>query len=469
MTTTISNKAMLGSVIAAISTPPGKGGVAIIRMSGEGALAIAERVFYPLSGKRLGDYPPRTQVYGYIIEGTEKIDDGLATLFPRGASYTGEQTVEISIHGGRLVTETVLGLLFTNGAVAAEAGEFTRRAFLNGRLTLTEAEAIGTLLDAKSREQLKLSSDSSRKLLRGEIDALRRMLVEILSTMLASIDYPEEDLGELSDSEIEERLVILRERIDRLIKSYRTGRAINEGIPTVLIGRPNAGKSTLYNLLLGEDAAIVTDIEGTTRDLLERTLSLGRVLLRLTDTAGIRATEASDPIERIGIERSLERAKAAELIITVLDGSVGDTGEDGINSLLGGSPAKKICIVNKSDLIDRPALPKDGVYDRVIVGSAERDGDRLRLELAEAIDALMTDTDLCSEECAIVANARQHAALLRASELISSALDAHRIGVPRDAVASDIEGALGAIGELDGRAVSEEVVSDIFSRFCVGK
>jgi tRNA modification GTPase len=343
---------MHGNVIAANSTPPGKGGVAVIRMSGEGAFEIAKKVFLPFSGKDLDDYRPRSQIYGYIIYNGEKIDDGMLTCFPAPRSYTGEDTVEISCHGGILVTRTVLEALFAAGATPAQAGEFTRRAFINGKLSLSEAEAIGTLLEATSHEQIRLSASPARAKLLEAINGIRTSLIDVMSSIYARIDYPDEDLGEFSDEETVERLCTVRESLSRLIDTYRTGRAINEGISTVIAGKPNVGKSTLYNLLVGEDAAIVTDIAGTTRDILERTVSLGRVSLRLTDTAGVRSGEL-DKVEEIGIERSKEKITSSELILAVFDLS---REVDESDLTLIGEIAKadgyKVCVLNKRDLVD---------------------------------------------------------------------------------------------------------------------
>ena len=282
---------MHGNVIAAISTPPGKGGVAVIRVSGDGAISIAERVFFPASGKSISAYPDRTQIYGYIKYNNESIDDGMLTVFKGPKSYTGEDTVEISCHGGMLITATVLEALFASGATPAEAGEFTQRAFINGKLSLSEAEAIGTLLEASTREQIRLASSDARAKLTHATEEIRSDITDVMSSIYARIDYPDEDLGEFTDEESARRLTAIRSNIKRLIDTYKTGHAINEGISTVICGKPNVGKSTLYNLLIGEDAAIVTDIAGTTRDVLEKTVSLGRVLIKLCDTAGVRSDE----------------------------------------------------------------------------------------------------------------------------------------------------------------------------------
>lgn len=458
------------NTIAAISTPPGKGGVAIIRMSGAEAFEIAERVFRAASGRSLQDYAPRTQIYGYIIYNNERIDDGLITLFPAHNSYTGERTVEISCHGGTLVTATVLEALFVAGATPAEAGEFTRRAFINGRLTLTEAEAIGTLLDAKSREEMRLGAAPARNRLRARIDEIRGEITTLLGSIYARIDYPDEDLGDFTDRETLSALSVIRGKIDRLIDTYRTGKAITEGVGAVICGKPNVGKSTIYNLILGEDAAIVTSIPGTTRDLLEKTVPLGRVLLRLTDTAGIRK-EGADTVEAIGIERSRDRLAAADLVIAVFDLSREfDREDEDLIAALQTARGAKICILNKEDSerkLDTGRLSVD--FDATITISAREGEDRALALLTETVNRLFTDEKISTSVDPVITSARQHASLMRARECIDAAISAYSVGMPPDAASSDIELALGAIGELDGRSVSENVVGDIFSRFCVGK
>lgn len=455
--------------IAAISTPPGKGGVSVIRMCGEGALAIAERVFFPRSGKKLSDYPARMQVYGDVIRDKNRIDDCLACYFPAGSSYTGEETVEIFPHGGILVTRCVLEALFHHGARQAGKGEFTKRAVINGKLTLTEAEAIGDLLDAKSEEQLKILSQDSRSRLAERITAIKKAITEILGSLFARIDYPDEDLGDFDNDELLSLTEGALDDLRQLISSYKIGHAINEGVRTVICGKPNVGKSTIYNLILGEDAAIVTDISGTTRDVLEKTVPLGKVLLHLADTAGIR--ESSDVVESIGIERSKSRVDTAELIIAVFDLSCEMSDEDReLLSLLSERECAKIAVLNKCDKdirLDKSAL--EDIFDGIITASA-RDGDAALLrELCSIVEKMFTDEKIATDERAIVFSARQNAALSRTEEFLSLASDALRAGIPQDAIASDVERALGALSELDGREVNDEVVSNIFSRFCVGK
>ena len=451
------------TTIAAISTPPGKGGVALIRLSGAEAFTIAARVFRP-HGKRLPWEAPRTAIYGDFLAEGVCVDDGIATAFPAPHSYTGEDTVEFCCHGGVLITRTRLEALFVAGATPAAAGEFTRRAFLSGRLGLTEAEAIATLLDAKSEAQLRLSA--SRGLLAERIDGFYTELLALTSAAEAVIDFPEEDLAEIPAEEFSSRLSALSDRIGRLASSYRTGRAVAEGIRTVIAGRPNVGKSSLYNLLVGEEAAIVSDIPGTTRDVLEKTVPLGDVLLRLFDTAGLR--DSDDPIERIGVTRARGALGEAELVLCVFDASLPLTEEDrALFDLPTREGAIPIAVLNKSDLPSRIEVSEIAQhYDRIIELSAKNDSSEA---LAALIGSIYTSGELTIGEDAIVSSARQYAALAKTREALHTALSALLGGLPADMYTADLEAALAALGEVDGRTVNEEIVDEIFHHFCVGK
>ena len=464
---------MAAKTIAAISTPPGKGGVAVIRISGDDAFSIAHSVFRPRSAKAKLSFPKRVPVWGDILHSGEPIDDGLLTLFPAPNSYTGEDMAEISCHGGILITSKVLEAVLIAGAYPAERGEFTRRAFLSGKLTLTEAEAIGLLLDAKSEAQIKLSRADSRGRLSSELDSIRSSITALLSSLYARIDYPDEDLGDFSDGETVEEIDKLICKTEALISTYKTGHAVSEGIRTVICGKPNVGKSTLYNLLLLEEAAIVTDIPGTTRDVLEGTVALGDVMLKISDTAGIRDGEV-DTVEAIGISRSVERIEKAELIIALFDSSREPDGEDlRIIRLLRDADAPCIAVITKiddggySDKI-RDML-RDIHADAVLEISAKHNGDAARDLLTKAADELFKDERIKIGDDAIISSARQNAALIRARDHLKTAKEAFLLGISQDAASSDIELALGAIAQIDGRAVSEEVVADIFAKFCVGK
>ena len=457
--------------IAAISSPPGKGGVAIIRISGEDALDLAAEVFFPASGRSFLEAKPRMQTYGYIIDDGERIDDVLATYFPAPHSYTGENIVEIGCHGGILVTSLVLETILKKGARAAEAGEFTKRAFINGRLSLTEAEAIGNLLEAQSREQVKLASSTSRRNLTDAIADIRRDITDVMSSIYARIDYPDEDLGDYTDGEVKERLDSIRKKAVALRNTYKTGKAIREGVSTVIVGKPNVGKSSLYNAILGEDRAIVTDVAGTTRDMLSESIPLGKVMLRISDTAGIRERENVDLVESIGIEKSEKALAESELIFTIFDLSREfDSEDERLLDSVKAANGTKIAILNKSDLPNKFDESKlAGTFIETIMVSAKGDGAELCERLAGLVNALFTDEKILIGDGAVISSARQNASLTRAIEGIDVALENLNLGFPQDLISSDIERALEAISELDGRAVSEEIVADIFSKFCVGK
>ena len=459
-----------GSVIAAISTPSGKGGVALIRVSGEGAVELCEKVFIPKSKESLTEIPVRRAVWGDIVKGGEVIDDGMAIVFRAPASYTGEDTVEITCHGGVLITERVLEAVLLAGATHAERGEFTERAFINGKLSLTDTEAIGNLLEAKSDEQIRLASGGAREKLSKATEVIREGLTTLLASIFARRDYPDEDLGEFTNNETVAYLKDIRSKIDALIATYPTARAINEGIPTVISGKTNVGKSTLYNAILGEDAAIVTDIEGTTRDVLSSQISLGKVMLTLSDTAGVRDTERADTVEKIGIERSLKAMEKAELIIAVFDGSRElDSDDEALLTRIGESECAKIAVINKCDLKSKIDKERFSFFDYTVEISAKEDSTKAKLEISEAVNKLFINEKLHAGDDAIVMSARQNASLIAAGEYTDAAIDALTAGQFADAAASEIELALGKLAELDGRAVSEDVLSEIFSKFCVGK
>lgn len=457
--------------IAAISTPYGKGGIAVIRISGADAISVAERVFLPKSGKRLSCVESNRAAYGTVYSRKNgesiAIDDGIAVVFRAPSSFTGEDTVEISCHGGILLTQRVLEATLSCGARMATAGEFTRRAFINGKLTLTGAEALGELLSASTDEQIGLARSGLSGKLSGEISAVYNSLCDVLSAIYAHIDYPDEDLADISRDEMLSVANTNLERLKRLAATYSTGHAVGEGISTVIVGRTNAGKSTLYNLIVGRDAAIVTDIEGTTRDILTESARLGKVTLRLSDTAGLRDT--SDKVESIGIERARREARAAELVLAVFDGSrAPDESDREFCSYLATLDGIKVAIINKSDLGIMPETKKlaDG-FDYSIPFSAEN-GDGFDC-LVSTVEKIYIDSDLDMGKSAIIANARQNAALSRAVSTLSDAISAISEELPLEVCCVEVENALSFLGELDGRTVSEDIISKIFSNFCVGK
>ncbi len=486
--------------IAAISTPYGKGGVAIIRISGPEAVLVADRVFRPRSGKSLTAYPQRTAVLGdiYMPEDAdvimsesdgrdqtasqsreqpalgragEALDDGLCTLFRGPHSYTGEDTAELSCHGGVLVTRNVLAACLCAGARQALPGEFTRRAYLHGRLDLEKAEALGNLLDAGNDRQLKLSRAGMNGLVTRQSDTVYGTLCGVLANLEAGMDFPEEDLTELTRPELISATKESLAEVRRLYATYRTGHAVAEGIPAVICGRPNVGKSAFYNRLVGRDAAIVTDMAGTTRDILTETVTLGQVTLRLCDTAGLR--EPEDPVERVGVERAKQAMEDAELIFALFDATVPPTPEDKALSaalkdyIAGGKPV--IRILTKADLVPSGrALPcgQSLQQDSILLSSLTGAGFDA---LVSAVDTAFIDNTLRMGEEAVVFSARQAAALTDCAHALSSALQNLSLGLTYDICAEDIRQALASLGSLCGRQVSEDVLSEIFARFCVGK
>ena len=456
----------IGTTVAAISTPPGKGGVALIRISGAKAIEIAARCITLRSGKPLSSLSDRHAAYGDVMFEGAPIDDVLVTLFRAPHSYTGEDTVEICCHGGILLTRTVLTAVLTAGAEQAGPGEFTRRALLSGRLSLTETEAIGCLLEASSTAQIRLSASAARTRLAGELAALHDDLLALTSSLYAKIDYPDEELADLSDKKMVEVLSSVVARMDALRATYRTGRAIHEGIPTVLCGAPNVGQSSLYNRLADEDLAIVTEHAGTTRDVLSTRVPLGNVLLRLFDTAGLRDT--SDPVEQIGVSRSRERMQECELLLAVFDAAAPLSAEDrALIATLAEEEKPVIILLNKVDLGTVVDQKEFAAFSHVLFISAET-GEGIP-RLTELVEDLFTDGSLRVGDEAIISSARQYAALTRARDYLFTSIAAFENGLPADAAASDIELALGALADLDGRAVNEEIIADIFKRFCVGK
>ena len=462
--------------VAAVSTPYGKGGVALIRISGADAIAVADKIFKARSGKKLAVTYSGRMTYGEIFMPSERddssalsIDDGMAVAFRAPRSFTGEDTVEITCHGGILVTRQVLSAVLLAGARAAEAGEFTRRAYISGKLKLNEAEALGNLLEARSESQLTLARSGMKGRLSDKMGELYYELRRILTSIYAVIDFPDEDLSEMSREDIEDALGAVAADLRKLGDTYGTGRAISEGIPTVICGRTNAGKSSVYNRILGYDAAIVTDIEGTTRDVLRETAILGKATLLLCDTAGLRTTE--DKVENIGIERSLREIEGAELVLAVFDGTRVPTDEDiGLVERIEKAGVPAIALINKTDLCSE----RNGELEKLCVRlgasvkvSAES-GDGFD-SLAKKVEELFIDGEIDVKNDAVVTGARQFAALNSCYDLLVRALEDMKSGVSLDACCVGVECAMSALGEVDGREIGEEIVADIFSHFCVGK
>ena len=464
---------MENRTISAISTPFGKGGIAVIRISGMHALDVAKKMFFPASGSDLSQLDGGSAVYGRIKSGGSVIDDGIATVFFAPRSFTGEDVVEISCHGGILLSERVLAETFACGAVQAEAGEFTQRAFLNGNLDLTAAEAVIGLIEAESEEKLRLCASHAQGVLSKRADEIYGRLVRLISSVYVKLDYPEEDLAEVSDGQFLLEMERIHEMLEQTSATYRQGKAVSEGVKTALIGKPNAGKSSLLNLLAGEERAIVTSVPGTTRDVIEEKVSAGRIVLRLFDTAGIR--ESDDEVEKIGIERARKKADEADMIFAVIDSSSPLDGQDRevidmANAYAEGGKAV-IAIMSKSDV--QSAIEEDELRAMLSpsvkvcqVSSVTGQGCK---ELKNAAEAFFCDGVIDYESTAVVVNARQFSALREAADAVERATAAFKCGMGADICGLDLERAASAIGQIDGRAVSEEITNDIFHRFCVGK
>ena len=434
--------------VAAVSTPYGKGGVALIRVSGGDAVAICDRVFLPANGAVLSSVPARTAVYGTITCHGQSVDTGIATVFRAPASFTGEDVVEISCHGGILVTEAVLGAVLAAGAVPAPAGEFTKRAFLNGRLSLSAAEAVADLLDAHSEEALRLTGANARGALASRLSDIYSRLQSVVAACYVDSDFPDEDLSDMTGDDMAEAYTALRDEIRALSSTYRLGKAVCEGIDTVIVGKPNAGKSSLMNMMCEK-------------------VVIGRVTLRLCDTAGIRNTRSR--VEKIGVERAEERMQEAELVLAVFDASQPlDRYDARVIERLRPLKCAKIALINKTDLqrhMDPYQLGE--LFDRVIyISCATGDG---KAELYSAIEEMYSAGEVNYDTAATVTGARVYAALKGAEESLTRAIEALNSGTAPDIAAMEAEIALSRLGEADGRRVAEGVVDEIFHRFCVGK
>lgn len=459
----------LDDTIAAVSTPRGKGGVAMIRISGEEAFEICAKVFKTAKGTTSASAEPRHAYYGVIsTPAGEVLDSGVMTAYKAPASYTGENMVELCCHGGAYVTRSVLSAVLSAGARAAEAGEFTRRAFINGKLTLTEAEAVGELLEADTEERMKLSTLALSGGITEKLEGITKRLTRVMSALYAAIDYPEEDIGDEGEKQIGAVISQSLSEAERLLSTYKRGRAVSNGVKCVICGKPNAGKSSLYNLILGEESAIVTDIAGTTRDVLRQRASFGGVTLELCDTAGLRDT--SDSVESIGVRRAKTEMESAELLIAVFDSSVPLTPEE--REMIDSYPdTARIAVINKGDLVSALEA-RDAEYIRshhnaTVYMSCETGAgaDELASEIGRLYDA--GEAELGRDP--VIWSARQEAMLKTACEYLVAAERSLEYGDPVDAVCTLCESAVASLAETDGRGVSEEVVAGIFSHFCVGK
>lgn len=451
--------------IAAIATIQAPSAIGIVRLTGPDTRRILDGVFAPANGRPMSAQTPRKLVFGRALDRSGGvIDEALAVLFPGPNSYTGEDCAEIHCHGSPVALDEVLAAAFARGARQARGGEFTQRAFLSGRMDLIQAESVADLIDAESAGAARNAVGQLQGRMSRSVGGIYDALMDVVSRFYAIVDYPDEEIEPLQQAQIEQTLAESAERLDALLATFSRGRLLKSGVPAVILGKPNAGKSSLLNALLGYDRAIVTDIAGTTRDTVEEKVLVGSVLLRLCDTAGIR--DAADTVERLGVERAQQAAQRAELALLVLDGSAPLTREDEEAIAAARRARRMLVLVNKADLpqvLDTAALRVR--FGEVIPLSA-RSGAGVDA-LCRAVEELFAGGETPRGE--LLTNARQAESAQRALDAVRRAEQALRSGLSPDAVLTDAEEALEALAEFSGKRVRDDLVATIFSRFCVGK
>ena len=452
------------STIAAISTAQGEGGIGVIRVSGDGAIEIADKVFKNINNKKLSDMKGYTAAFGSIVFGGEKLDEAVALVFRAPHSYTGEDVVELSCHGGMYITKQVLRAVLEAGAVPAEAGEFTKRAFLNGKLDLTEAEAVIDIISAKSRSAARSAICVKEGALRKKITEVKDDLLSLTAHLSAWADYPEEDIAEVSEEDILVTCEKAELTLKRLLDTYDSGQAVKQGIDTVIAGRPNVGKSTLMNLLSGTEKSIVTDIPGTTRDVVEDTVLVGDVILRLSDTAGLRDTD--DAVEKIGVDRARKKLSQCGLLLAVFDNSR-ELDSDDLELIEMSREVPTVAIINKTDLEAKLDISKIkyNISNIVYVSAAKGEG---REDIINAVEKIAGTQNLNPSE-GILSNERQRSNVYNALNSVREAKASVETGMTFDAVTVSLEDAISELLEMTGEKTSDEVIDRVFHNFCVGK
>lgn len=452
------------STIAAISTPLGTGGVGIIRISGKNATEIADRVFVAVNGKNLSTSKGYRAYFGKIFDGENAVDEAVCLVFRAPHSYTGEDTVEINCHGGIVLIKKILRLVLENGAQAAAPGEFTKRAFLNGKLDLSEAESVMTLISAQGEQGANAAFNQLEGALSQKIEKINATLLSLAAHIAAWVDYPDDEIEELSQNELSDTISSAVLELSTLLKSFDSGMAVTNGVEAAIVGKPNVGKSTLMNLLTGYDRSIVTEIEGTTRDVVEETVNLNGCILRISDTAGMR--ETVDIVEKLGVERSRKKLERAAIVFAVFDLSKPLSDED--RELIDECRGKNVIpIINKTDL--DPGLDTD--YIKNSLGSplliSAKNGDGYN-ELCDRVTEMMGTKNFDSTSAMLV-NERQRICCQKAVDALNDALEALNIGLTPDAIGVCVDDAIAALLELTGQKASEAVVDEVFRQFCVGK
>ena len=457
----------IDDTIAAIATAPGEGGIGIIRISGEKSLQVAQSIFKSKSGKMIKDYNARTLIYGTVVDNEKVIDEVLVAYMKGPNSYTAEDVIEINCHGGFISVKKILELILSKGVRLAEAGEFTKRAFLNGRIDLSQAEAIIDVIKSKTDMAHEVAQSQLEGSLAKKIKDLRMNVTEVLAHLEVSIDFAEEDVEEITYQTLEEKALELRNEIKKLYDTAESGKILRDGLKTVIVGKPNVGKSSLLNSILGENRAIVTDIAGTTRDVIEEFVNIKGIPLKIVDTAGIRETE--DVVEKIGVEKSRESFSTADLVIMVLDASRKLSEED-MEIFESLKNKKTIVLLNKMDLEPQIELEKIEEFvnseDIIKISALKHQGIE---ELQDKIEAMVYHGSVKNSSNLMITNSRHKDALFKAYESINDAISAIEQRMPYDFIEVDFKNIWDYLGYINGDTVREDLLDTIFANFCIGK
>jgi len=457
----------IDDTIAAIATAPGEGGIGIIRISGEKSLQVAQSIFKSKSGKMIKDYNTRTLIYGNIVDGEKVIDEVLLAYMKGPNSYTAEDVIEINCHGGFISVKKILELILSKDVRLADAGEFTKRAFLNGRIDLSQAEAIIDVIKSKTDMAHEVAQNQLEGSLAKKIRELRNNVTEVLAHLTVSIDFSEEDVEEITYQTLEEKSSELRNEIKKLYDTAESGKILRDGLKTVIVGKPNVGKSSLLNSILGENRAIVTDIAGTTRDIIEEFVNIKGIPLKIVDTAGIRETE--DVVEKIGVEKSRESFSTADLVIMVLDASRKLSQED-MEILESLENKKTIVLLNKMDLEPQIELEKIEEFvnseDIIKISALKHQGIE---ELQDKIEAMVYHGSVKNSSDLMITNSRHKDALFKAYESINDAINAIEQRMPYDFIEVDFKNIWDYLGYINGDTIREDLLDTIFANFCIGK
>ena len=457
----------IDDTIAAIATAPGEGGIGIIRISGEKSLQVAQSIFKSKSGKMIKDYNARTLIYGTVVDNEKVIDEVLVAYMKGPNSYTAEDVIEINCHGGFISVKKILELILSKGVRLAEAGEFTKRAFLNGRIDLSQAEAIIDVIKSKTDMAHEVAQSQLEGSLAKKIKDLRMNVTEVLAHLEVSIDFAEEDVEEITYQTLEEKALELRNEIKKLYDTAESGKILRDGLKTVIVGKPNVGKSSLLNSILGDNRAIVTDIAGTTRDVIEEFVNIKGIPLKIVDTAGIRETE--DVVEKIGVEKSRESFSTADLVIMVLDASRKLSEED-MEILESLKNKKTIVLLNKMDLDPQIELEKIEEFvnseDIIKISALKHQGIE---ELQDKIEAMVYHGSVKNSSNLMITNSRHKDALFKAYESINDAISAIEQRMPYDFIEVDFKNIWDYLGYINGDTVREDLLDTIFANFCIGK